>query len=100
MPEGPAPTLTDYTSTRWYRARETPFLDSCCGTTLTPRDSQAEVLLGSVHYGKGVDLWAAGCVLGELFLHRPLFPGRTTMHQVHSAYRARHLRFVIYCPFP
>ena len=62
MPEGPSPTLTDYTSTRWYRA--------------------PEVLLGSVHYGKGVDMWACGTVLAELFLHRPLFPGKTTMHQI------------------
>lgn len=62
MPEGPSPTLTDYTSTRWYRA--------------------PEVLLGSVQYDKKVDLWSVGCVLAELFLHRPLFPGRTTMHQI------------------
>jgi mitogen-activated protein kinase 15 len=41
-----------------------------------------EVLLGSVHYGKGIDLWAVGCVVAELFLHRPLFPGKTSMHQI------------------
>jgi mitogen-activated protein kinase 15 len=62
MPEGPSPNLTDYTTTRWYRS--------------------PEVLLGSVKYGKEVDIWSIGCVLAELFLHRPLFPGRTTMHQV------------------
>jgi len=44
-----------------------------------------EVLLGSVHYGKGVDMWSVGCVLAELFLHRPIFPGKTTMHQVTTA---------------
>jgi mitogen-activated protein kinase 15 len=54
--------MTDYTQTRWYRA--------------------PEVLLGSVHYGKGVDLWAVGCVLAEMFIHHPLFPGKTTLHQI------------------
>lgn len=41
-----------------------------------------EVLLGSVHYSTGVDLWSTGCLLAELFLHRPVFPGQSTMHQV------------------
>lgn len=27
-------------------------------------------------------MWAAGCVLGELLLHRPLLPGKTELDQV------------------
>jgi len=61
-PDGPSPILTDYVATRWYRA--------------------PEVLLGSSHYGPGVDIWGIGCVLAELLLHRPLFMGKSTMHQV------------------
>lgn len=28
-------------------------------------------------YGKNVDVWSAGCVVGEAFIGRPLFPGET-----------------------
>jgi cyclin-dependent kinase 7 len=49
-------------ATRWYRA--------------------PELLFGARHYGPGVDLWAAGCILAELFLHRPLFPGYSDIDQL------------------
>ena len=35
-----------------------------------------ELLLGARHYTPAVDLWAAGCILGELLLLRPLFQVR------------------------
>ena len=38
--------LTDYVATRWYRA--------------------PELLLGDEKYGKPVDIWAIGCMLGEM----------------------------------
>lgn len=60
--EGPSPVLTDYVATRWYRA--------------------PEILLGSTHYTKGVDMWAVGCILGEMLQSRPLFPGASTMNQL------------------
>lgn len=41
--------------TRWYRA--------------------PELLYGSRMYGTGIDLWAVGCILAELFKREPLFPG-------------------------
>lgn len=52
---GPAPVLTDYVATRWYRA--------------------PEILLGSTRYTTGVDIWAVGCILGEMITGRPIFPG-------------------------
>lgn len=59
---GPQPHLTDYVATRWYRA--------------------PEILLGSPRYTKGVDMWAVGCILGEMLSGRPTFPGTSTMNQV------------------
>jgi mitogen-activated protein kinase 15 len=56
------PVLTDYVATRWYRA--------------------PEILLGSPRYTAGVDLWACGCILGELLTGRPVFPGSSTMNQL------------------
>ncbi|ESL07481.1 protein kinase [Trypanosoma rangeli SC58] len=56
------PVLTDYIMTRWYRP--------------------PEILLGSTRYTKGVDMWAVGCILAELLLGRPIFPGRTTIKQL------------------
>lgn len=60
--EGPQPHLTDYVATRWYRA--------------------PEILLGSPRYTKGVDMWALGCILGEMLNGRPMFPGTSTMNQL------------------
>lgn len=52
-----------YTYThRWYRA--------------------PELLLGARRYGPGVDLWAVGCIYGELASLRPLFPGSSDVNQL------------------
>jgi protein kinase len=56
--------LTDYVSTRWYRA--------------------PEILLKFPSYGSPVDLWAAGAVMAELFLFRPLFPGTGEVDELHK----------------
>uniref|UniRef100_A0A8C9RNV8 Mitogen-activated protein kinase 15 n=1 Tax=Scleropages formosus TaxID=113540 RepID=A0A8C9RNV8_SCLFO len=63
MQEDPGnPTLTEYVATRWYRA--------------------PEILLGSSRYTKGVDMWSLGCILGEMLLGKPLFPGTSTINQI------------------
>uniref|UniRef100_A0A0D9YJF7 [RNA-polymerase]-subunit kinase n=1 Tax=Oryza glumipatula TaxID=40148 RepID=A0A0D9YJF7_9ORYZ len=58
-----------------------------------------ELLLGATHYGVGVDLWSVGCILAELLLGEPIFPGRTEVptclillkHQVlHKYFRELH----------
>ena len=54
--------LTDYVATRWYRA--------------------PEILLGSTNYTFGVDMWSVGCILGEMLLGKPLFPGASTINQL------------------
>ena len=33
----------------------------------------AELLLGSSHYTKAIDIWATGCIMAELVACRPLF---------------------------
>lgn len=56
------PPFTDYVSTRWYRA--------------------PEVLLHSTDYSWSVDIWSVGCITGELYILRPLFPGRSEIDQI------------------
>ena len=33
-------------------------------------------------YNGVIDVWSAGCVLAEMCLHRPLFPGKTEAEQM------------------
>ncbi|XP_077990919.1 uncharacterized protein LOC144445251 [Glandiceps talaboti] len=56
------PALTEYVATRWYRA--------------------PEILLASKRYTKGVDMWSCGCILGEMLLGKPIFPGSSTLNQL------------------
>ncbi|XP_044130891.1 mitogen-activated protein kinase 15-like, partial [Bufo gargarizans] len=56
------PALTEYVATRWYRA--------------------PEILLASHRYTKGVDMWSVGCILAEMLLGKPLFPGTSTINQI------------------
>ncbi|KAL4229982.1 Cyclin-dependent kinase-like 5 [Mactra antiquata] len=53
---------TDYVATRWYRS--------------------PELLLGAP-YGKAVDIWSIGCILGELADGQPLFPGESEIDQLY-----------------
>lgn len=58
--------LTDYVATRWYRS--------------------PELLLGG-NYGKEVDIWAIGCIMGELTDGQPLFPGENEVDQLYVIQR-------------
>eukprot|EP00940_MAST-03C_sp_MAST-3C-sp2_P002875 g2875.t1 len=41
-----------------------------------------ELLIGSSDYGPGVDIWAAGCIMGELLARKTLFPGTSEFEQM------------------
>ncbi|MBZ3888024.1 Cyclin-dependent kinase-like 2 [Sciurus carolinensis] len=59
----PGEVYTDYVATRWYRA--------------------PELLVGDVKYGKAVDVWAIGCLVTEMFMGEPLFPGDSDIDQLY-----------------
>jgi len=54
--------MTEYVSTRWYRA--------------------PELALRSNSYTMSVDVFALGCIMAEMFLNRPLFPGTSEQDQL------------------
>ncbi|KAG7402330.1 hypothetical protein PHYBOEH_000038 [Phytophthora boehmeriae] len=60
---GNPPDLTEYVATRWYRA--------------------PELLLGDTKYSKSVDIWAIGCIMGELIEGQPMFPGESEIDQLY-----------------
>lgn len=67
--------LTDYVATRWYRAPELllgpPYHDDA-----TKRYIQ-------YMYGPPIDMWAIGCLMGELTDGEPLFAGDSDLDQLY-----------------
>jgi protein kinase len=51
--------FTEYISTRWYRA--------------------PELVLRSSMYDNKIDMFAVGCIMAELYLRMPLFPGNSAL---------------------
>ena len=41
-----------------------------------------ELLLGARQYGGEIDVWGIGCVLGEMFMRRPILPGSSDLDQL------------------
>lgn len=41
-----------------------------------------ELIFGATNYNCSIDIWSAGCVMGELLLEKPLFPGETSIDQL------------------
>ena len=58
------PPFTDYVSTRWYRA--------------------PELLLKSETYNGKVDIFGLGCIIVEMYLLAPLFPGENEIDQLNK----------------
>lgn len=58
--------LTNRVVTLWYRA--------------------PEVLLGTQNYSSAIDMWAVGCLMGELLVGKPILPGKDDMNQLHKIF--------------
>jgi negative regulator of PHO system len=41
-----------------------------------------DILLGSTSYTTSIDMWSVGCIMAELLLLRPLFPGKDAQDQI------------------
>ena len=54
--------LTPGIGTKWYKA--------------------PEIIFGDKHYTKSVDIWSFGCLMAEMFLLEPLFPGSTDFEMI------------------
>ncbi|CAH1432379.1 unnamed protein product [Lactuca virosa] len=54
--------MTEYVVTRWYRA--------------------PELLLNCSEYTTAIDIWSVGCILMEIALREPLFPGKDYVQQL------------------
>uniref|UniRef100_A0A8R1TJ93 Mitogen-activated protein kinase n=1 Tax=Onchocerca volvulus TaxID=6282 RepID=A0A8R1TJ93_ONCVO len=54
--------MTQYVSTRWYRA--------------------PELLFSLIDYDTKVDIWSVGCIFAEMLLRRQLFPGKDAGSQI------------------
>ena len=39
-------------------------------------------------YGTGIDIWAVGCILAELLLRTPFFPGESDLDQLTKIFQA------------
>ena len=40
------------------------------------------MIFGCTEYSHAVDVWAAGCVIAELLIGQPLFPGESGVDQL------------------
>merc|ERR1719285_111903 len=58
--------LTQYIFTRWYRA--------------------PQIICGFKAYKYEVDVWAVGCIFGEMLLQKPLFPGHSSLDQMKTIF--------------
>jgi len=60
--------MTEYVVTRWYRAPEL-------------------LLAPSLPYCKAIDIWSVGCIIAEMMIGRPLFPGKNYIDQVQLIFK-------------
>ena len=43
-----------------------------------------ELIVGDLKYNSAVDIWAVGCVFGELLNGQPIWPGKSELDQLHK----------------
>ncbi len=55
-----------------------------------------ELIYGSEVYGCGIDIWSAGCVMGELINRgQPIFPGTSGVDQLVEIVKVRSISFFL-----
>jgi len=64
-----------------------PIIDSNPLYTIKQQLSAPELLLGSTNYTFGVDMWAIGCIMGEISDGQPIFPGDSEIDQLYIIQR-------------
>jgi cyclin-dependent kinase 12/13 len=75
--------LADFGLARLYNAedRQRPYTNKVITLWYRP----PELLLGEERYGPAIDVWSCGCILGELFLKKPLFQVKQTHCETHQS---------------
>jgi len=66
--------IGDFGLARIFQSPLRPLIDN--GVVVTIWYRAPELLLGSKHYTRAVDIWAIGCIFAELLTTKPLFPGK------------------------
>jgi serine/threonine protein kinase len=46
-----------------------------------------EILLGSKFYSLGIDMWSTGCIIAEMMMMKPIFPGDSEIDELFSIFR-------------
>lgn len=77
--------LADFGLARFYNAEDKERLYTNKVITLWYRPP--ELLLGEERYGPAIDVWSCGCILGELFLKKPVFPAKIELQQLEMIYK-------------
>ncbi|KAI5744778.1 hypothetical protein M8J76_005078 [Diaphorina citri] len=72
--------LADFGLARLYNAedRQRPYTNKVITLWYRP----PELLLGEERYGPAIDVWSCGCILGELFVKKPLFQANIELLQL------------------
>lgn len=50
-----------------------------------------ELIFGATDYTVNIDIWSAGCVLAELLLGQPIFPGDSGVDQLVEIIKVREM---------
>ena len=77
--------LADFGLARLYNAKdkERPYTNKVITLWYRP----PELLLGEEKYGPAVDVWSCGCILGELFMKKPMFQANIELNQLEEISR-------------
>jgi len=70
--------IADFGLARWYGLPLLPMTPKV--VTLWYR--APELLLNAKTQTTAIDMWSAGCILGELLAHKPLLPGKSEINQI------------------